>query len=89
MKRFKVIYKNLKKVWGYADLDKVEIHIDQKAKGKKHLEIVIHEAAHLCWPDESEESIVRKSIMITNTLWHENYRRVDDRNDLPLQDGTK
>lgn len=89
MKRFKVIYKNLKKVWGYADLETTEIHIDQKAKGKKHLEILIHESAHLLWPDESEESIVRKSIMLTNTLWHENYRRIDNRNDLPLQDGTK
>lgn len=89
MKRFKVIYKNLKKVWGYADLETNEIHIDQKAKGKKHLEILIHESAHLLWPDESEESIVRKSIMLTNTLWSENYRRIDNRNDLPLQDGTK
>lgn len=89
MKRFKVIYKNLKKAWGYADFNTQEVHIDQKAKGKKHMEIIIHECLHLMWPDESEDAIVKKSIMITNTLWYENYRRVDDRNDLPLQDGTK
>lgn len=89
MKKFKVIYKSLKKAWGYAVMDTEEIHIDVKAKGKKHLEIVIHECAHLLWKDESEESIVRKSIMLTNTLWAEKYRRVDDTNHTPLQDGTK
>ena len=89
MKKFKVIYKNLKKAWGYADLQNNEVHMDQKAKGKKHMEIIIHECLHLLWQDETEEEIVRKSIMITNTLWYEKYRRVDDRNDLPLQDGTK
>jgi hypothetical protein len=89
MKRFKVIYKNLKKAWGYADLETNEVHMDSRAKGKKHMEIIIHECLHLLWPEESEADIVRKSIMITNTLWFEKYRRVDDRNDLPLQDGTK
>lgn len=88
MKRFKIIYKRLKKVWGYAVMDRSEIEIDLRAKGKKHLEICIHEMVHLLWPDESEESVERKSIMMTNTLWHEKYRRIDDRNEEPLQDGT-
>ncbi len=88
MRRFKIIYKRFKKVWGYADLTKNEISIDDRAKGKKHLEILIHETVHLLWPDASEEEVVKKSIILTNTLWHEMYRRVDDRNNIPLQDGT-
>lgn len=89
MKRFKVVYKNLKKAWGYADLDKKEIIIDKKANGKKHLEIIVHEIYHLLHPEATEEEVVRNSIYITNTLWQQKYRRVDDRNHTPLQDGTK
>lgn len=89
MKRFKVIYKNFKKVWGYADLATREIHIDKKANGKKHMEILIHEMTHLLLPEASEEEVVSISIYITNTLWQQKYRRIDDRNHEPLQDGTK
>lgn len=89
MKRFKVVYKNLKKAWGYADLETKEIIIDKKATGKKHMEILIHEVSHLLLPDASEEEIVRISVYLTNTLWQQKYRRVDDRNHTPLQDGTK
>lgn len=89
MKRFRIIYKNLKKVWGYAVLDDMTIEMDVRCKGKKHLEIAIHEMIHLLWKDESEEEVERKSIIMTNTLWHEKYRRIDDTNKQPLQDGTK
>lgn len=89
MRRFKVIYKNFKKVWGYADLETREIYIDKKANGKKHMEILIHEMTHLLLPDASEDDVVRISIYITNTLWQQKYRRIDDRNHEPLQDGTK
>lgn len=89
MKKFKIIYKRFKKVWGYADLKNNEIAIDDRAKGKKHLEILIHESVHMLWPDASEEEVEAKSIVLTNTLWNEKYRRIDDRNNIPLQDGTK
>lgn len=89
MKRFSVVYKRLKKVWGYAVMSTNSIEIDNRAKGKKHMEIVIHECLHLLWPEESEEDIEKKSILLTNTLWHEKYRRIDDNNSTPLQDGTK
>lgn len=89
MKRFKVVYKNLKKAWGFADLEKNVVILDSKLTGKKHLEILIHEQLHLLLPDISEESVENASIMMTNTIWQEKYRRIDDRNDLPLQDGSK
>lgn len=89
MKRFTIIYKKLRKVWGYAVIDTNTIEISDRARGKKHLELVLHEMIHLLWNDETEEEVERKSILMTNTLWHEKYRRVDDTNLSPLQDGTK
>ncbi|MFY7937713.1 MAG: hypothetical protein ACOVOQ_10055, partial [Flavobacterium sp.] len=64
------------------------VELDATLKGKKHLEILLHECLHLLYPDDSEEEIVQKSVSLTNTLWHEKYRRVDDKEDLPMQDGT-
>lgn len=89
MKRFKVIYKNLKKVWGYAVMESKTIEIDTKVKGKKHLEICVHESLHLMFPYLEEQEIEAKAILLTNTLWHEKYRRIDDSNNTPLQDGSK
>lgn len=89
MKKFKVIYKNLKKVWGYANVENKTIEVDSRAKGKKHLEICVHESLHLMFPYLDEEEIEAKSILLTNTLWYEKYRRIDDTNHQPLQDGSK
>jgi hypothetical protein len=57
-------------------------------KGKKHLEIMIHEILHILNPTDSELAIIKKSITLTKVLWKEGYRRVDDSNDEPLQDGS-
>lgn len=83
-------YKKLgkEKVHGLAWSDG-EIHIDSRLKGRKHLEICIHEVAHLLWPEDDEDAIVEKSVTLTKILWKEGYRRVDNSKDLPLQDGTK
>lgn len=70
-------------------MDSNTIEIDRNACGKKEMEILLHEMVHLLWKDESEEDVERKSILMTNTLWHQKYRRVDDTNKQPLQDGTK
>jgi len=53
------------------------------------MEILVHEVSHLLMPDATEEEIIRISIYITNTLWQQKYRRIDDRNHTPLQDGSK
>jgi hypothetical protein len=86
---FKVIYKNLKKAWGYSDLSNNTIEMDTKLVGKKHMEILIHECVHLLWPDATEEEVESKSIKITNTMWKEGYRWVDTKNIIPMQNGTK
>lgn len=87
-RKIKVIYRKLgrERVWGQAD-DFVEI--DPRLKGKKHLEILIHESLHVLFPNASEDEIENKAIRLTNTLWDEKYRRVDDSQHLPMQDGKK
>ena len=87
--RIKIIYKKLgrEQAHGIAESDGI-IYLDPRLKGKKHLEILIHEALHILNPADSELSIIKKSITLTKVLWKEGYRRVDDSNDEPLQDGS-
>ena len=88
--RIKIIYKKLgrEQAHGIAESDG-NIYLDPRLKGKKHCEILIHEVLHLLNPTDDEKAIIRKSVTLTNILWKENYRRVDDTNDEPLQDGSK
>jgi hypothetical protein len=87
--RIKVKYRKLgkEKVWGFAHSDEL-IELDNRLKGKKHLEILIHECLHILYPEAEEEEIVKKSVLLCNTLWYEKYRRVDDKEGIPLQDGS-
>ena len=87
--RIKIIYRKLGKeqAYGISSSDGV-IEIDQRLKGKKHMEILIHEILHLLNPKDDEKTIIRKSVTLTKILWNEGYRRVDDTNDEPLQDGS-
>ena len=86
----KIKYKKLgkEKVWGLADSEGI-IYLDSRLKGKKHLEILIHETLHLLYPEDSEELIVEKSIILTQLVWSQRYRRIEDDQKEPLQDGTK
>lgn len=90
LKRIRVKYVKLKRhgAWGLSFGDG-EIHIDPRAKGKKHMEILLHECLHELFPEASEEEIIEKSTVLTRTLWHEKYRRIDDSDKEPLQDGEK
>ena len=87
--RIKIIYRKLGKeqAYGISSSDGV-IEIDERLKGKKHCEILIHEILHLLNPKDDEKTIIRKSVTLTKILWAENYRRMDNTNDEPLQDGS-
>jgi hypothetical protein len=37
-------------------------------------------------PELSEEDVIKKSVLITNTIWHDGYRRCDHDESMPLQD---
>ena len=87
--RIKIIYRKLGKeqAYGISSSDGV-IEIDERLKGKKHCEILIHEILHLLNPKDDEKTIIRKSVTLTKVLWKEGYRKIDDTIDLPLQDGS-
>jgi hypothetical protein len=88
MLKIKIIYRKLgrEKAHGMASSDGI-VELDERLKGKKHLEILIHEVLHLLYPRNSEETIVRNSVTLTRILWKEGYRRIDQKEDEPLQDG--
>ena len=88
--KIKVIYKKLgrEQAHGIAESDGV-IYIDPRLKGRKLLEIYIHEVTHLLYPEASEEEVIEKSVILTKLLWRLGYRMVDNSKHLPLQDGSK
>lgn len=83
--KIKVCYSKLgrDRVWGWAHHDCIEL--DERLKGKKHLEIMLHEMTHYLFPELDEDEVIEKSILLTNTLWHEGYRRIDNDTLMPLQ----
>jgi hypothetical protein len=87
--RIKIIYRKLGKeqAYGISSSDGV-IEIDERLKGKKMMEILIHEILHLLNPKDDEKTIIRKSVTLTKVLWNEGYRKIDNTIDLPLQDGS-
>lgn len=88
MHKIKIIYRKLgrQKAHGMASIDGI-VELDERLKGKKHLEILIHEVLHLLYPRNSENTIVKNSVTLTRILWEEGYRRIDQKEDEPLQDG--
>lgn len=90
MPRIKIVYRKLGKeqAYGIASSDGI-IEIDERLRSKKHLEVLIHEVLHILNPKDSENAIVKKSVTLTKILWKEGYRRIDQSDHEPLQDGTK
>jgi len=88
--RIKVIYKKLgrEQAHGIAESDGI-IYIDPRLRGRKEMEILIHETYHLLEPEASEEEVIQKSVILTKLLWRMGYRKVDNSKHLPLQDGSK
>jgi hypothetical protein len=90
MPRIKIVYRKLGKeqAYGIASSDGI-IEIDERLRSKKHLEVLIHEILHILNPKDSENTIIKKSVTLTKILWKEGYRRIDQSDHEPLQDGTK
>ncbi len=88
--KIKIVYKKLgrEQAHGIAESDGI-VYLDSRLKGKKHLEILLHECLHILNPEDSEEAIIDKSVTLCKLLWKQGYRRVDNSNDVPLQDGSK
>jgi hypothetical protein len=74
----KVVHRKLgkHKAQGLAWIDDRIIEIDERLKGKDHLEIVIHEVLHIINPKMIESKIIHQSRIIKDTLWKLGYRRI-------------
>lgn len=84
-----IVYKKLarRNALGLVEDESDVIHIDPRVKGRKHLEILIHEAFHIFYPHWSEDKVIRDSAELTRLLWEQGYRRCDQDDSQPLQDG--
>ena len=76
----KVIYRKLgrEKAYGMSDYGCNTIVIDSRLQGRKHLEVTLHEALHIYFPEKSETFVKNTSRKLANVLWKMNYRRVDN-----------
>jgi len=79
-KKVKVIWRPLGKerAWGQATTDPAHpvIEVDPRLSPRRELEVLVHEAIHICWPDKDEKDVDRAGKVISAVLWQENYRRI-------------
>ena len=87
MKRYKVKYRKLGRefAFGLSHTENDLIELDERIKGKKHLEVLVHECLHLLYPHLEEDEVIRDSIRIIKTLWGEGYRRTEQGSSHELQ----
>lgn len=74
----KVIFRKLGKEQAWGQFNEGKIEIDERLKGKKLLEISLHEFTHYQHPELSEEEVIIKSRELTEFLWKLHFRRVDN-----------
>ena len=87
MEEIKVEHRKLgrEKAWGLSCEDLNTIELDPRLKGKKHLEVCLHEWIHLMNPDWSETRVIKASKIGVKYLWDLKYRRIDDAEKQPKE----
>lgn len=80
----KVIIKKLgrSKAWGQYWEHNNTIEIDDRAKGKLKLDIMIHERTHAHFKDMSEEDVTKFATIMADFLWKHHARFVDNEKQL-------
>jgi uncharacterized protein Veg len=63
-------------VLGWAYQDDFEIEIDPRQSSKEYCNTILHEVAHVWFPDLSERQVIKFADILTDILWSRNYRRV-------------
>ncbi|MBS1915646.1 MAG: hypothetical protein JST87_05175 [Bacteroidetes bacterium] len=86
-KTIKVTYQKLGRsgAWGLSE-GFGEIFVDEKLRGKKQFEIIIHEMLHELFPALEEKEVEQKAAIMTRTLWKEGFRKIDNHDKDKLQD---
>jgi hypothetical protein len=74
----KTVYRKMGKHQAFAMFHENTIHIDTKFKGKKELELHLHELTHYARPDFTEDEVRELSRKFTDYLWREGYRKADN-----------
>ncbi len=62
---------------GHPEDPKPTIRVRRAVEGKNRMDLIIHEALHAIYPDETEEMVNRSATEIANLLWACGYRRVE------------
>ena len=77
--RVKLIHKKLgrEQAWGLADVYTNKIWLDPRLRGKRRLEITVHELMHLLYPRECEENVEHAGKVISRILWREGWRKIE------------
>lgn len=65
---------------------KLEIDVEKKLRGKRLLEIIIHESMHELAPGMTEEEVSYNAATLARTLWREGWRKVDNHDEYLMQD---
>lgn len=78
-RKIKVVSADLTKENNYAqvDIDKNLIELHHDLKGRTRLRKLIHELAHISFPEANESQVKRAERIIGNELWQQGYRHVD------------
>lgn len=64
----------------------MEIDVEKRLKGKKLLEIIIHESLHELCQTDTEPTVEYNAATLARTLWREGWRRVENHDKEPMQD---
>jgi len=62
---------------GHPDDRTPTIRVRRAVEGINRMDLIIHEALHAIYPDESEEIVHRSATELANLLWACGYRRVE------------
>lgn len=54
------------------------IEIDPTIRGKRLLEVFIHERLHFIFPELNEEGVENAALTLSDFLWKHNYRQMDN-----------
>lgn len=93
MSKIKVVYRKKpmkykgKAVWGLAHAAKNSIEVDSSLRGKKLIEILLHEVVHLKMPEATEEQVEQLAAAQTQVLWDQVFSKMDNSDPKPLQTG--
>lgn len=62
---------------GHPDDPNPTIRVRNAVEGKGRMDLILHEALHAIYPDESEAKVSRTATELANLLWECGYRRVE------------